>query len=660
MKANTRTHLVVVLLLSSLLALVGQYYFAAKRDYLWDGVLLYAAALFLFLVAGKRLDALGRPESKPTSSLWGELWDTLGGSRTRLSMLLVGCVVVLYVAMTSGARSLAKPFWDLLTLWLLGIALVVVAFSDWPGAADAVQRIAHGLRENRPETLFVAVIGLVTFVLRRINPGSLPMGLFGDEAAMGLEAVNVLEGRLRNPFSTGWFANPTLYFFVQALFLRLFRVDGATLRLTSALASSGTAVALYLFARHYFGRWTAMLATVLFATYHYGIHYGRMAINNIFDPVFALGIFYCVGRGIGSKKLLLLLIAGVLTGLSAYFHAGARLIPIILVIYLLYWTIREPEQIRKNLPNLIVFALVTVVVGLPLFRHFITNPTEMIAPWTRKSMFTPGRLESVAAYTGKDNLTIMFDQFVKSVLAFNYSHDPTFFYRPGIPLLQYGASLFFVFGFVQAMRRWRQHQYMLLVIWYVMVITFGGALLENPPASHRLLLAIPPVVICVALGIITVLSCWRRALQESKGLAVGLSVVLVLLLSFQSLSFYFDHYAPSHKYTNVNDEVANRLGTYLHGLGPEYRCYFFGAPRVFSTHPPIAFLSGGVPAVDVARPYDGSPDLVRRDRDAVFVFVPERVTEFDLVRQAHPDGLYREFRGESGNLLFSAYEVDVL
>ena len=33
---------------------------------------------------------------------------------------------------------------------------------------------------------------------------------------MGLEAYHVLRGTRTNPFVTGWFSNPTLYFFMQA------------------------------------------------------------------------------------------------------------------------------------------------------------------------------------------------------------------------------------------------------------------------------------------------------------------------------------------------------------------------------------------------------------------------------------------------------------
>ena len=42
----------------------------------------------------------------------------------------------------------------------------------------------------------------------------------------------------------------------------------------------------------------------------------------------------------------------------------------------------------------------------------------------------------------------------------------------------------------------------------------------------------------------------------------------------------------------------------------------------------------------------------------MFIFVPERRGELDVVRRVYPDGLLREVRDhEQGEILFIAYEV---
>ena len=52
----------------------------------------------------------------------------------------------------------------------------------------------------------VGIIVLAAFLLRIWQVGSIPFTLAGDEGSQGVEAVNVIKGQLRNPFTTGWLA----------------------------------------------------------------------------------------------------------------------------------------------------------------------------------------------------------------------------------------------------------------------------------------------------------------------------------------------------------------------------------------------------------------------------------------------------------------------
>ena len=45
-------------------------------------------------------------------------------------------------------------------------------------------------------------------------------------------------------------------------------------------------------------------------------------------------------------------------------------------------------------------------------------------------------------------------------------------------------------------------------------------------------------------------------------------------------------------------------------------------------------------------------------RRAVFVFLPERQGDLEIVRQVYPAGLLREFKDSKGRLLFVSYEVE--
>jgi hypothetical protein len=188
-------------------------------------------------------------------------------------------------------------------------------------------------------------------------------------------------------------------------------------------------------------------------------------------------------------------------------------------------------------------------------------------------------------------------------------------------------------------------------------VIFGGALLMNPPWSPRLVIAIPPVLICVVVGMVQMATYLQRALRRPEAMMWGVSLALVLVTGYGSLRFYFHDYTAGHVFREPNTEIANILGRYLQTLGLGYRCYFFGAPRMYFGHPPIPFFDQVVPGTDVVDPPDPELAFVDPDVNAVFVFLPERLSDLDIVRQRYPTGALREFRDDNGGLRFTAYEV---
>jgi 4-amino-4-deoxy-L-arabinose transferase-like glycosyltransferase len=658
MEPKARRSALILLVLSILLAITGQHYFATKRNFIWDGISLYLIAMFVFLVVVAALEPRPRSaEGTWIGRLWPEFWEDLHGSPVRFASLALGVALIAYVTAASRVRSSPKPFGDLLILWAISIVLSVGAFVDWASLPERLRRRLGTLAKPSPETILVLALAVIALLLRITNLNGIPFVLSGDEASMGLEAIDVMEGHQTNPFVTSWFTNPTLYFFMQAASMRLFGISAAALRIPSALTAAPTLILLYLFAKRYYGRWTAILASLLFTTYHYAIHFGRIGINNIWDPFFALGAIYFFARGLESRRLGHMLASGAFTGFSVYFHAGSRLTQVIMILYLAHWALRERDLFRQNLTHLIIFGLIAAVIALPLVSFLLSHPNDMMAPWTRRAIFPLGWVDEQMKTTGRSMYSILLEQFLKSVLAFNFFPDPTFWYHPGIPLLQFLPSVFFIFGLTYAISQWRKTEYFLLAVWFIMVVIFGATLLENPPSAHRLLLSVPPVLLCVAVGMVKLASYIQQTLKQPRNVAVIISLALALFVSYQSAHFYFAVYTPSHEFAGVNTEVADRMGRYLRVLGPGYQCYFFGAPRMYYGFATIPFIARGVQGTDVLEPIQDSVTFVNPERKAVFVFLPERLNELDVVRRFYPEGSLREFRAKNGLVLFVAYEA---
>jgi hypothetical protein len=216
----------------------------------------------------------------------------------------------------------------------------------------------------------------------------------------------------------------------------------------------------------------------------------------------------------------------------------------------------------------------------------------------------------------------------------------------------------FVFGIAYALCNWRKRQYFMLLLWFMMVIVFGGMLLENPPSAHRLTSAIPPALLFVTLGLVKLATYVQTLLKGRRVQLLLATLTLTLLMGYGSVRFYFVTYAASHNFADSNTEVADRMGSYLHTLGPTYACYFRGAPRMYADFPNLLFLAPEVPVMDVPQ-ISGDLGFLQPGRNAVIVLLPEYRSELDYVQRQY-SGRLREFRDDRGNILFVSYEIDLV
>ncbi len=146
---------------------------------------------------------------------------------------------------------------------------------------------------------------------------------------------------MRNPFVMGYMSMPTFFYWPLSWSLWLVGDGMVGLRLPAALAGTLTVPLFYGLVRSLWGRRTALLSALFLVTYDYHIHYSRLGANNVWDPLFAVLIFWAVDRGLAKRpgtaraplRVRPLILAGLVLGLAFYFYTGARLLPILVVVY---------------------------------------------------------------------------------------------------------------------------------------------------------------------------------------------------------------------------------------------------------------------------------------------------------------------------------------
>ena len=192
----------------------------------------------------------------------------------------------------------------------------------------------------------------------------------------------------------------------------------------------------------------------------------------------------------------------------------------------------------------------------------------------------------------------------------------------------------------------------------LLALISGSVLMENPPSSMRLVILTPALCALVALGLVKTVTFARQTLGlPGKASRVAL-VALVLLIGILDVRFYFWTYTPSGEYGGPNTEVADRMGHYLHSLGWGWKAYMLTPPRIYSGFATIPFWAPEVPRYDVLEPLTEEPDFVDLDYKAVFLVLPERGAELEVVQSCYPHGALLHFRGRRGLPLFLAYEVE--
>jgi hypothetical protein len=659
------------------LAVLGQYYFQRRREFLWDGVVLHGLAAVCFLWAW-RLGRHGAPRAAHRRPSHLGIW--LRERPIPAALLGLGVFLSLIATLLAQGRSLDQGTGDVAFLWALGMVAVLAA-ALWPTTGPLLQ-LRSVRRETWLEAASVAGLTVLALILRVAALGDVPYTLGGDEAWHGLLARQVLHGQLRNPFSMGYMSMPTFFYWPLSWSLALAGDTMTGLRLPAALAGAATVPVLYLFARDLWGRRTAFLGAAFLASYDFHIHYSRLGANNVWDPLFVVLALWALARGLTAsdevKQGRGLILAGLVMGLSVYFYTGARLLPLLTVVYLAFLWLQQclaapsgqPSADLGDLPSeqkqrrhpppwqlILLLVLAFLVASGPMLGYALSHPNEWNARINQVGIIQSGWLAREPGLTGKSTLQILAEQFFRSAGAFHVFADRTAWYGSDQPLLGSLAGIFAVLGMAWALAHWRDRRYFLVLIWFWSVIITGGMLTESPPSSQRLVIAIPALALIVAFGLEQSVRLACRLLDFDRiweNAALGL---LIVLLAVSSVHYYFVQFTPTRRYGSENGETATMIGRSLQDLDGEYRAYLIGAPRIYWAFGTMAFLAPEVPGQDVVEPLDAPPDFVEEGRGAVFIFLPERVGELDWVRQAFPDGRLWEYRDARGKLRFTAYQV---
>ena len=233
------------------------------------------------------------------------------------------------------------------------------------------------VRRLRPLLPLLAIVALAAF-FRLYRLDHVPPGLFGDEAANGVEATAILRGErfpiyIEEPGPAKWGSREALYHYAMAGVFAVFGGSPTTIRLTSALLGILTVALFFPLARRWLGPRAGFFAAGLFAVSRWHVTASRLGLRAILVPLFVVLVLLAFSALATSRKWRWALLLGVLTGLGFYTYPSYWAVPpaLCLVGFAAY---RAGSPSRGGLGLALCTVLVAVAVAAPLLGYALRRP----------------------------------------------------------------------------------------------------------------------------------------------------------------------------------------------------------------------------------------------------------------------------------------------
>lgn len=582
--------------------------------------------------------------------------------RPFLPTLLVWLVIasltflsVLYVA--DNSKSIESDRTAILAF--LGSFMLALITVWWKGLGSLGSRLIEQVKTHRLEAAAAGGILLLAFLLRTLGLSSHPYPWSGDEASVGVEAFRILNGSITNFFDAGWSSQPNWSFVPTAVTEIIFGKNIIAVRMASALAGTLAVLFVYLAGRELFHPAVGLAAGTFLATLPLHLHFSRVGVANIMDSLVSSAMFWLMARGMRTDDPRYYYSAGAVAGLSIYTYAGTRLVLILAAITFLFLIIRQKHFLSTHWKHLLAFAGGTVISAAPQAAFFVRNPNIFLGRFGQEGILLNDWLALQVAQTGRSVSAILLDQFTRTTMVFIASPAPGNFFNSPEPYLTVLGSILFLLGMAYALAYLLEPRHFILIVWFWMVILFGGILTLNPPANTRLLMATPVVALLLSLGAWKILEYLQRFKVVGQRMAGPVLFLMVSILAYENIHFYMFEYRSQMYFQDANGEYAMEVGMMAGRLGDEVQIFVLGGPRVYSGFPTLTFLAPDNPRADLGAGTIESIQLAAGQKAAFFA-TPENQALISEISQRYPGGdgglVFRKTK--PGEILFEYYIFD--
>jgi 4-amino-4-deoxy-L-arabinose transferase-like glycosyltransferase len=433
-----------------------------------------------------------------------------------------------------------------------------------------------------------------------------------------------------------------LYPYLQTWAVALLGHTLEGLRATSALTGALTVFAIFLLADALFDRKTAFIAAFLLATLPPHIHFSRIALVHIADPLVGTLALAFLTRALKDNRRVDWALAGVCLGLTEYFFEAGRLFyPVLVVGWMVIVAITMRRQLLSRLRGLSVMALAATFTAAPVYYTIFAKGLSRAARLDDSglgggywSQLLQGGLTPEVVTEILRRLGVPFQVFV-------HQPDMAVFYGGQQPLvLEYLVPLFLLGVFYLI---WRRGFGWVVALWIVGT-ALGNSLLRDSAVYARYVVVLPALALAIAVALRYVLPLLLPV--NNRRLAAASVVLAVGVVGGLQSSYYFDTHLPKFE-TQIRNykpdpdgiDAAMRAAT----LPPDTSIYLVSNYDV-DANVPRNFLSFLIPdpmsmtmvSIRVDQLDDAMLSGLPRDKNYAFFVGPNAAGIEDLLGQYFP------------------------
>lgn len=509
-------------------------------------------------------------------------------------------------------------------------------------------RCRRRLRWEYPwETVaLVLLLTAIAFLVRIVNLTSIPTGLHGDEAIVGLEGQRVLREVFIDPYSPSALGQPTAPFYLAALTVWIWDNTVLAVRMSAVIFGTLAIPALFIVVRRSFGIPTALLSAVFLAVMGWHIHFSRIAFPLPAWPLWIMLTAGVLAHAARARSPGWWAAAGVMSALGSYVYNAHTLALLILGLLAAACIFRQSRgEPGVMIRNAVAFGGAALVALTPML-WFILNNFQMY--WNsinRHSVRDTAEWQELSGPIAHAGYVI--EEYFRYWSELSFSPRVNYVDATGIteivPVLLLLVALA---GMIVALVRFREP-----LVWLgaliVVLMPFATVLTEQGEMRRTLIIA-PFLAMFSAIGIVEAI----RLLRDRFSLVIAWSgivvVAVVMLIGVTSdLRNYFVEHAESPTQHWVFAEDFYEASLFIQGL-PDERYVYFMSERWSFDYEPRQFLAPEAKGEDRSDEFGAFRlDVDPTRGDPVFVLVGDYRPALDVLEQEYPGGEVVTGPGES-------------